>query len=147
MTDFWIKWLKGWSLFTIAFGAMFAVMDIRGLGLPALWFTDVSFLRTPGSAELSLGREGMLAHGVLGAIMMGWGFYIHQTVATLARADAGALRRAVLGAFTLWYVVDQAVSWRTGAYGNMVSNTAFYAVFVLPFVIGAERSERTQAAE
>lgn len=136
MSDFWIKWLKGWSLFTIAFGAMFAVMDLAGLGTPARLFTDVAFLRMPGSVPPGAGREGLLMAGIMGAVMMGWGLYMHQTVETMARADAGQLRRAVISAFTLWFLFDQAASWRMGAYGNMVSNVAFYAVFMLPFVVG-----------
>ena len=56
-------------------------------------------------------------------------------IETMARADASQLRRAVLGAFTLWFLFDQAASWRMGAYGNMVSNVTFYAVFVLPFLV------------
>lgn len=140
MSDFWIKWLKGWSLFTIAFGAMFAVMDLGALGAPARLFTDIAFLRIPGGAPLSAGREGLLMAGIMGAVMMGWGLYLYLTVETMARADASQLRRAVLGAFTLWFLFDQAASWRMGAYGNMVSNVTFYAVFVLPFLIAERRT-------
>lgn len=145
MSDFWIKWLKGWSLFTIAFGAMFAVMDLSGLGTPARLFTDIAFLRMPGATALMPGREGLLIAGIMGAVMMGWGLYLYLTVETMARADAGQLRRAVLGAFTLWFLFDQAASWRMGAYGNMVSNVTFYAVFVLPFLV-AERRTADQTA-
>lgn len=145
MTDFWVKWLKGWSLFTIAFGAMFAVMDLSGLGTPARLFTDVVFLRMPGSVPLAPGKEGLLMGTLMGAVMMGWGLYMHQTVETMARADARQLRRAVTWAFTLWFVVDQAASWRMGAYGNMLSNVAFYAVFMLPFVAGQRREAAPSA--
>lgn len=145
MSDFWIKWLKGWSLFTIAFGAMFAVMDLSGLGTPARLFTDIAFLRMRGATALVPGREGLLMAGIMGAVMMGWGLYLYLTVETMARADAGQLRRAVLGAFTLWFLFDQAASWRMGAYGNMVSNVTFYAVFVLPFLV-AERRTADQTA-
>lgn len=141
MSDFWIKWLKGWSLFTIAFGAVFAVMDLGVLGTPARLFTDIAFLRMPGAAPLAVGKEGFLMAGIMGAVMMGWGLYVYLTVETMARADAGQLRRALLGAFTLWFLVDQAASWRMGAIGNMVSNVALYAVFVLPFVMAARESE------
>jgi hypothetical protein len=146
MSDFLVKWLKGWSLFTIAFGAIFAVMDLSGLGQPARLFTDIAFLRMPGSAPLSVGKEGLLMGGIMGAVMMGWGLYVHQTVETLARADAGVLRRALIGAVTRWFLADQAVSWRAGAYGNMVSNVAFYVVFMLPFVMGRGRQGSATSA-
>ncbi len=145
MSDFWIKWLKGWSIFTIAFGAMFAVMDLGALGAPARLFTDIALLRMPGAAALAPGREGLLMAGIMGAVMMGWGLYLYLTIETMARADASQLRRAVLGAFTLWFLFDQAASWRMGAYGNMVSNVTFYAVFVLPFLV-AERRTADQTA-
>lgn len=142
MSDFWIKWLKGWSLFTIAFGAMFAATDLGVLGAPARIFTDIAFLRMPGAVPLEAEREGLLMAGIMGAVMMGWGLYVYLTVETMARADAGQLRRAVLGAFTLWFLFGQAASWRMGAYGNMVSNTAFYAMFVVPFLVGDRQVAR-----
>ena len=75
----------------------------------------------------------------MGAGMIGWGLYVYLTVDVLARSDAGGLRRALVGAFTLWFVVDQAASWRMGAYGNMISNTSLYAAFLRPFMMGQER--------
>lgn len=146
MSDFWIKWLKGWSLFTIGFGAMFAVTDLGVIGAPARIFTDIAFLRLPGAVPVAAGKEGLLMAGIMGAVMMGWGLYVYLTAETMVRADAGQFRRAVLGAFTLWFVFDQAASWRLGAYGNMVSNVSFYAVFVLPFLVRGRRQPAIGAA-
>lgn len=146
MSDFWIKWLKGWSLFTIVFGALFAVMDLGALGAPARLIADIAFLRVPGSVSGGIGNEGLLMAGIMGAVMMGWGLYVYLTVDVLARSDAGCLRRALVGAFTLWFVVDQAASWRMGAYGNMISNTSLYAAFLLPFMMGQERRTSLSAS-
>jgi hypothetical protein len=143
MSDFWIKWLKGCSLFIIVVGAAFAVIDLPVAGRPAHLFMDFCYFRLFSVPPVPLSREALFATSITGALIVGWGLFMHQTVEHLARTHAGLLRRALGMAFTVWFVLDQAGSWRNGAYGNLISNCAFYALFMLPLLAG---SRRTQSA-
>jgi hypothetical protein len=133
LTEFWIKWLKGWSLFVAAFGLVYAMYDLPFLGKPGRWFMDYAFLRAFGT-QSPMTPETVLSNGVLGAVTFGWGVFMWSVVEPLAKHDPAALRRAFTLTFTAWYVVDQWASWRAGAFGNMLSNTLFYGAFMLPFL-------------
>jgi hypothetical protein len=137
MSDFWIKWMKASSLVLIAFGFLFALIDLPGIGRPAQLFNDLAFLRLFKGATVPMTPDLAAANGVLGAVMIGWGVFLFLTVDRLVRQDAEGLLRVVAITFTIWYVFDQAASWRAGAYGNMVTNTGFYLMFLAPFL--AER--------
>jgi hypothetical protein len=138
MSDFWIKWLKGCSLLIVAVGVMFAVIDLPLIGKPAQLFIDFCYFRLFNAHSVPLSREALFATSLSGAITVGWGVFMHQTIEHLARSNPAALRRAVGLAFTVWFVLDQAGSWRNGGYGNMLSNIAFYAIFMLPLLVGPQ---------
>jgi hypothetical protein len=146
MSDFWIKWLKACSLIIIAAGALFAVVDLPVIGRPAQLFVDFCYFRLFGTQPVQLSREALFATSITGALTVGWGLFMHQTIEPLARTHAALLRRTVGLAFTVWYVLDQAGSWRNGAYGNLISNTLFYAAFMLPLLVSAQRSQSTARA-
>jgi hypothetical protein len=140
MSDFWIKWLKGCSLFIVAVGAMFAVIDLPVIGKPAQLFIDFCYFRLFSTPPVLLSREALFATSLSGAITVGWGLFMHQTIEHLARTNPATLRWALGLAFTVWFVLDQAGSWRNGGYGNLISNCAFYALFMWPLVMGGRQS-------
>lgn len=137
MSEFWVKWLKDWSLFVTAFGILFALIDLPAIGRPAQVFNDFAFMRLFSGASVPMTPDLAVANGVLGAMMIGWGLFMYLSIESLARHDAAPLRRAFTIAFTIWVLFDQAASSRAGAYGNMVSNVSFYLMFMAPFI--AER--------
>jgi hypothetical protein len=141
MSDFWIKWLKSCSLFIVAVGVMFAVIDLPIIGKPAQLFIDFCYLRLFSAPPVQLSREALFATSLTGALTVGWGLFMHQTIEHLARTNPVVLRRAIGVSFTVWFVLDQAGSWRNGGYGNMISNCAFYALFMWPLLIGARQTQ------
>jgi uncharacterized membrane protein len=143
MSDFWIKWLKGCSLFIIAIGVMFAVVDLPIVGRPAQLFIDFCYFRLFSAPPVQLSREALFATSLTGALTVGWGLFMHQTIEHLARSHPAVLRRAVGMAFTVWFVLDQAGSWRNGAYGNPISNCGFYALFMLPLIVSGRPQPST----
>jgi hypothetical protein len=146
MSDFWIKWLKSCSLFIVAVGVMFAVIDLPIIGRPAQLFIDFYYFRLFNAQPVQLSREALFATSLSGAITVGWGVFLHQTIEHIARVNPAILRRALGLSFTLWFVLDQAGSWRNGGYGNMISNCAFYAVFMLPMLVGRRQPHSTVQA-
>jgi hypothetical protein len=143
MSDFWIKWLKGCSLFIIAVGVMFAVIDLPVIGRPAQLFIDFCYFRLFSAPPVQLSREALFATSLSGALTVGWGLFLHQTIEHLARINPAALRRALGLAFTVWFMLDQAGSWRNGGYGNMISNCGFYALFMRPLLLIGSQPQST----
>jgi hypothetical protein len=141
MSDFWIKWLKTSSLLLVAVGVMFAVIDMPVIGKPAQLFIDFCYFRLFSAQPVPLSREALFATSLTGALTVGWGLFMHQTIEHVARVNPAVLRRAVGLALTVWFVLDQAGSWRNGAYGNMITNCAFYAVFMLPLLLSTQRTQ------
>lgn len=142
MSAFWVKWLKFWGGFTAVFGVLFAVIDLPVLGLPARLFNDLIFLRLFQGTRPTLTPDLVASNGILGAVMCGFGLFLCKSVETLAKHDVAAMRHAMLVAFLSWYALDQWVSFRAGAYGNMVTNTVFFAAFLLPFVADSRRTKQ-----
>ncbi len=145
MSDFWIKWLKGCSLFIVGVGVMLAVVDLPVIGKPAQLFIDFCYFRLFSAQSVQLSREALFATSLTGALTVGWGLFMHQTIEPLARTNPAVLRRAMGVAFTVWFVFDQAGSWRNGGYGNLISNCAFYALFMLPLVMSGRHKSAVRA--
>jgi hypothetical protein len=141
MSDFWRTWLKGWSLYLAAFGVLFALIDLRLIGMPAQLFNDWAFLRLFSGTSAPLTPDLAVANGVLGAMLIGWGLFMYYAVDPMSKDDAAPLRRAIGMSMTAWFLFDQAASWRGGAYGNMITNLLFYGVFMLPLLLGAAQRE------
>jgi hypothetical protein len=140
MSDFAIKWLKGCSIALVAFGALFSVIDLPLIGIPARLFTEAVFLQPLQGLFPTDNAQLVAMSGIVGALTLFLGFMLYFAVDALARTNPEALRRAILISVSCWYILDQWASFRGGAYGNMVSNTVILLAFCLPFLLQSRKS-------
>jgi hypothetical protein len=128
---------RGWGLMTAVAGftAAFGALTVAAPGPTRAAFGWTMF-GEPGRIA-SWGAEAAayatLLHGVLGAVMLGWGLLM----ALLCRAVAQARIepawgwRAIALSVGVWFVVDQAHSVALGAWPNVALNSGFGLLFGL----------------
>ncbi len=129
---FWTRWLEVVGGILVAFGVSFAVLNQTP-------FFDLIFNRSidpvfwpAGEVPAAAGRFQAWIYGVLGATIAGWGvlvFFIAKH--PLAQGERWAWR-GLAGGFTLWFVVDTALSAFFGVTFNVVFNCLLAAAIVLP---------------
>lgn len=129
MTQTYHRFLVGWCWFMIAFGAAAVLSAWPPLDAPIRLFIDLCFWPLDGLPGRA-GKEMAFATGLAGAILIGWSV----TILGLVRHDP-AMRETWIWqllqkALFIWYVPDSLVSWWTGAYPNVLSNTVILASFL-----------------
>ncbi len=118
--------LQAWCFAVILFGGVFA--------LAAFPMTDGvarASLAAMGGAEPAMTDAMRFAVGLMGAVTMGWGFTLLAAVNATEPAAGRALWRGITWAAAAWYVVDSAISLRTGFALNVASNTLLFAAYLL----------------
>jgi hypothetical protein len=140
MSDFAIKWLKGCGIVFVAFGALFSVIDLPLIGIPARLFNEAAFLQPLQGLFPTNNKPLVAMSGIVGALTLFVGFLLYFVTDVLAKMDPAALRKCVLLSATSWYVLDQWASYRGEAYGNMVSNTVILLALVVPFLAQGRRA-------
>ena len=80
-------------------------------------------MNTPGARLFS---------AVSGGLLVGIGVMVWLIASELCRVNPALARRLILLGFGSWYVVDSSMSVAAGAPLNVVSNTAFLLIFLVP---------------
>ena len=71
-------------------------------------------------------------NGVLGGVMVGWGFMMMLFTKThLTQGDVAA-RKSIMVAIVAWFISDSAASFVSGLPGNVVLNCGFLLMFMVP---------------
>jgi len=96
---------------------------------PLRWFLDLVFW--PVGEPHALADEAQLLAGILGGVMAGFAALIWLMIDALEDRPA-ALKRIILGAMAIWFVVDSTASVASGGWRNVIGNVGFLALFVLP---------------
>ena len=70
----------------------------------------------------------------MGAVIMGWMIVIfYQLRGNFQRGEKEAWNTITLS-LVVWYVFDSAFSWYMGFTENVILNTVFFALFIIPLM-------------
>ena len=83
---------------------------------------------TAATFDLPAVRFGL---GLPGALTIGWALTMFAMI-DAAQAGGARIWRSLTGALLVWYVIDSAISVRTGFALNAASNTLLMASFLIP---------------
>lgn len=139
-----VKALKGASIFTIVMGAAAVLAVITGITQPFTFFFDAMYLPLDGQQSLGSDTELVLA-AIAGGIMIGFGvmaLQITNHIYTNDPALGGHILR--LGLIT-WYLTDSAASYVAGAWINVLLNTPFLLLFLVPIQLNKTASTAQNA--
>lgn len=122
--------LKVASAVAIGFGLLIGLGSHDATDLGLRWFADLLF--APVGDPPVLTREARLLAAILGGVMTSWGVMVWMLTSALAERDPIVLRRIILTTMVVWFVLDGAGSIASGGWLNLIGNTAFLALFVIP---------------
>ncbi len=118
----------------MAFGLVLVFLpDLTCQGFSLLVRGDPHWLATQLPAEALAYVQ--LAHGVLGAVMFGWGLTLWLVQHGQDGLDARQRWQALALPLTAWYVLDTGFSLATGFWQNAVLNTVFAVAFAIPLIL------------
>lgn len=123
--------LKAASIITIGFALMIAFGAHEATDGPLRWFADLLFWPL-GDAASVLTDESQLLAAILGGVMTGWGLTLYMLTDALADDHPALLKRIVVTAMIVWFVVDSAGSIASGGWLNVIGNIGFGALFAIP---------------
>lgn len=119
------------ALFLIALGVVLLVFPETG----AMLFNLVYFYRPVVEVAPEIQRYIFVAHGVLGAVMIGWmGLIIFITRGPFCDLQPWAWKSIALSV-GVWYCSDTTFSFFHNAYGNVLLNTVAVIGFVIPLAM------------
>ncbi len=133
MSDFWRNWMLGWCWVVGLSGIILAGSGLEATSGPIRGF--FGFLNGPGELELDAHMRFSLA--VLGAVTIGWSLTLMAAIRAANQLDkqhGKPIWRLVAASVVSWYVIDGILSFVTGFGLNVLSNTVFLAVFLLPLI-------------
>jgi len=145
MTLFWQNWLRVVSLILVAYGVMMALVVLPPMQDLLRWMIDL-VLEPSVAAGPALSERTIFLTGIAGAMLMGWGLLTYFVATHGLNSGADWAGRAIVTSLTVWFVVDNIVSFEVGAYVNIAGNTLFALLFALPFVAGGLASEQAERA-
>lgn len=132
MTEFWRRWLIVAAAVTGFAGLAFAALAAAGATGTLNTIFDLVFLA--GEMDAPAGDAGSFAMGVTGAVLVGW---VAMMLVLLTSRRVSALPEtwwALTTGLVVWFVVDGIVSIAAGAFGNLVLNLGFIALFAPPLI-------------
>jgi len=133
---FWWRWLVTVTSAVIIFGAFLVVSPRLARGLFGLLCYGSGDALSGFSVEAV--RYIALAHGVLGAVMMGWGVAFLLVLLGPFRQRQAHAWRTLAVSLSIWFIVDSGVSLWTGFWQNALLNTVLALLF-LPALLGIRR--------
>ena len=145
MTLFWQNWLRVVSLILVAYGVMMALVVLPPMQDLLRWMIDL-VLEPSAAADAALSERTIFLTGIAGAMLMGWGLLTYFVATHGLNSGADWAGRAIVTSLTVWFVVDNIVSFEVGAYVNIASNTLFALLFALPFVAGGLATTEAERA-
>ena len=142
---FWERWLIVATSLVAGFGLLLVVSPALSRWL----FGWVAFGSAAGIENLGAAAQPYLAlvHGVLGAVMFGWG--VGMLLVVLGPFSRGEWEGWRTIAFSLgaWLAVDTTLSVITGFWGNVALNIGFALLFAVPLAATYSESRRSHAQQ
>ena len=133
MFTLWHRWLQAGYIMLLLFGLGFALLGTSSLFAPAVQPILAAFW-PGGEIPANTGDFAFFAFGLAGALTaalgeLGW-FVARYGIAQRQRWAWNGLMASLL----LWYVLDGAISIYVGAAINVVFNTVFLAILLIPLI-------------
>jgi hypothetical protein len=128
---FWIRWLYAVTLVVILLGGSMVLMP----GVAREFFSILFYYalggfqaRYPAAANEYI----IFAHGVLGAVMVGWGASMLLVLrGPFCRCDSDGWALLAVPMLT-WFVADTGFSLYTGFWQNAILNSVLLVLFAIP---------------
>ena len=127
---FWERWL----IFATSLVAGFGLLLVVSPAFASWLFGWVAFGSASGIENLGAAAQPYLAlvHGVLGAVMFGWGVgLLLIVVGPFSRGEWEAWRLVAIS-MGAWFAVDITLSAVSGFWGNVALNIGFALLFAVP---------------
>jgi hypothetical protein len=130
---FWFRWL----LVVIVGVMLFGISMILSPDLIRQFFS-LLFYASANGIESQFGTAAVayitLVHGVLGAVMFGWGMSLLLVLLRLFQRGSREGWLILSVSVTVWFVPDTLFSLWTGFWQNAVLNLVFALLFAIPLV-------------
>ena len=131
-TKFWWQWLVVVTVIVSLFGISMVIMpELIRQFFSLVIFSSPGIIGSFGSPAVSYIT---LTHGVLGAVMFGWGVALLFILFGSFRRGAREGWLTVAVSVTAWFVPDTIFSLWTGFWMNAILNTIFVLAFAIPLI-------------
>ncbi len=144
MPRFWWRWMTAWCLAVGVFGVVLA-----GAGLDATVGPARLLMRVlGGGAEVDFNSPLRFSVAVLGCVILGWSLTLRVAMQAAHQLGnrGGAVWLGLTAGVAGWFVIDSLLSIVTGFGLNAISNTVFFAAFLLPVIRGGVLQNPSEAA-
>ncbi|WP_291736938.1 excinuclease ABC subunit A [Leisingera sp. F5] len=137
-----IRMLKIVSNLSAAFGLAMVLALATPLGTALSLFIDLAFLPLDGAQALTPGAASLMT-AISGGLMCGFCLLIYLVTEHIYSADPALGRRLLIPALLAWYIPDSLGSLAAGAWFNVVMNTPFLALFLVPLMLARRAALQT----
>ena len=137
-----IRMLKTVSALSAAFGLAMVLALATPLSQALGVFLDLAFLPLDAGQALEPGPASLMT-AISGGLMCGFCVLIYLVTEHVYSRDAALGRRLLLPALIAWYIPDSLGSFAAGAWFNVVMNSAFLALFLVPLLLTRPAAART----
>lgn len=128
----WTNVLLIIAAITIALGAFMVLPPYPSIAyFNFILYMDPAF---PSDFSPEAKRYITFLYGVLGCVMIGWMVLILGLIRHKLSKGDGSTWTIIMASLLIWYVPDTALSLAMGYWQNGVSNTALFAVFLIPML-------------
>ena len=130
-TDSRIRWLKIGAAVTLAAGLLIGAAAIPALQGPVNLMVDLIYFPVDSAQSVDAVSARLLS-AITGGLMVGLGVMLWVVATELCPREPALGRRLILLGVGSWYVVDSSMSVAAGAPLNVLFNSGFLLIFVLP---------------
>ncbi len=128
--------LKAAAAFCIAIGLAIAAAPFTFLAPGFDLFLDIAHLPVDQGQQVSTETEALLS-AISGGLLCGLGSAVWLIAHHLYPRDEKMAARIITLTLAAWYLPDSAGSLAAGAWFNVVMNTGFLALFLIPLSLSA----------
>jgi hypothetical protein len=124
-------WLTVVCIVLSATGLFLALAILQPFAAAYRLLLDIIF-RPPDGQPAALDGTVQFLLALSGALLIGWSITLYGLFRFPGTFGPAGVRRIVLPALTLWFVVDMTGSWWTGATLNLAVNIVLYVAVAVP---------------
>lgn len=124
-------WLKSAAVFIIVTSSIFFMAPFWGLGIVMTIFTDIVFWPFDGSQDYT-GQPLDLVSVIGAGLMAGMGWAIYKLADEGLEIAPELARKTITQVIWIWFTIDSLGSVLVGAPLNVLGNTIFLALVLVP---------------
>lgn len=126
----------------IVTGLVVPLSLVTNITAPLSWFMDLAHLPLDGTQNFGSDSE-LLLGAIGGGLLVGLGVMAFQVTTHVYSSDPQTGGHILKVGIWAWFVVDSTGSVLSGAWFNVVMNTAFLALFLVPIALANRRQTKT----